>query len=814
MSNSAKLPFPTSDSDFSAWNLVANYITDTPFRAYVLRTAWVHRPKADTSLRNYASGAFIEHLEVRGFRRRSKRILKQAFPVIQDNLFSNMLFHADFAAAVVALWADAERNLVNKVRHVAQENGYDLPNVWRWQDGVAGFYTMDATEHLMTLVESLAPDDEFTQWKYQLAALWLSGGLRPPKADTARPNVMARHPKAAEDKPATEAATNTLIASKADDNAPARSAPTTNTDASGQKQQKPEELEANEMIDAQDAQQLNLSVIYDQLNTQLEQTNANRQSAKDLLYELYEVFDVENTDNLAQATSALYENLLRCKQEEQSLNADNDLALQSLSAELMERPDLTTDYDALLASIQENKLSPVRVAQELVEVIEQIVAYDQERDKVLLKCQRLSEQITNLRLQLDDTDLPNEEVDEELEVSDDIKTLKDANAQLRKLANAAQALRQRITLRKEHLIEQIMGLVDTLQASDQPVGDDAQWNTLQPADLTQKEIAELKKTVVQLTEAVEAQQGQQAGVAIQIPDEGFGDARAFTSVLEQLAHVRRDTELLLLLLCGYISHLQNVDYDLILSDAVIDSLVRGLEALAGESSKFKLFNQLASLLVQHWDAETDIGRAKIQLLALGAEYGEQRLPQGSMWQFNGFDKPMLAPSWQRLWQHLLDDAYNVPQLSDDTVGHSQLEQAEEEIEQALHKENGRYSRASGLKSGRHAQMMAQGLFPELETHFKQFKADLYAISEMEDIDIAWRWPKLKQEINSRLVFFEDDNLDQRYETAITENEIRDNHPFLREKARKLYFDTLFLRKWSGFLFMCHPFLQMERVSIG
>ena len=158
------------------WNFVNIYITDEKFDEYVLRTAWLIRPKANKALRNYTDAVFAKNVSVQGFRSGSKGVLSAAFTVVKNSLKKSMFIHADTAAAIVALWAYAEQDLVKSLRQECIRAGILLPSVWTWETAITGFFEMKNIEDILTVIKNIHTyNEEFSEWKYNLAAIWLSG---------------------------------------------------------------------------------------------------------------------------------------------------------------------------------------------------------------------------------------------------------------------------------------------------------------------------------------------------------------------------------------------------------------------------------------------------------------------------------------------------------------------------------------------------------------------------------------------------------------------------------------------------------------
>jgi hypothetical protein len=119
-----------STKTFFPWNYVTAIMVED-FRHEVMRTAWKHRPKAPLNLRKFATQAFLGAIHVKGFRLNSKRILRLAYTTVRDGLTHSMMVDADVAAAVISLWADAQKDLVNHIHETALISNFTMREGWQ-----------------------------------------------------------------------------------------------------------------------------------------------------------------------------------------------------------------------------------------------------------------------------------------------------------------------------------------------------------------------------------------------------------------------------------------------------------------------------------------------------------------------------------------------------------------------------------------------------------------------------------------------------------------------------------------------------------
>jgi len=517
-----------------------------------------------------------------------------------------------------------------------------------------------------------------------------------------------------------------------------------------------------------------------------------------MIYALYDNFDTISTDERIQNVSQVQDLLVIEKETENRLSDTTQQSMQFLEYELSERPDLITNYHSLKDNLMQQAVSIIVAADELMEIMKQIVSYDKKRHEILVECQNWIDKITAINLQMQNADIvkPNFLEDLEAHVTSPT-TLKSALLQVGKLQQDYQILEKQLITKRKNLVDKILETIPLVNLEGQASLDGLASNDDHENRLLQKSIFELEHILSQVADLYAQQQDSPKITYFTVDD--LSQPENFILLLEELAQQKLDIELLLMLLCGCCVH--DVPFNLDLSDAVVTSLIRGMGSLNSSESYFVFFNQIAPVLLNHWHSNHAIARTKIQLMIIGATYTHERLPQQVAWQFSEHQWLLdNTPNWNRLWETILFDT-NRPYLISGLSYEDNLAQMQRETEQFFIKENGRYARSGTIKSGRHASMLASHLLPLLEGYFndiQSLKAEAMAIA---DEQLETKAQRIIHKVSQILDLFTETYLLDQYENYVDKDGIRDNNPFLREKALKIFFDTATHVKEYGELFV-------------
>jgi len=168
-----------SGRSFYTWNYVSALMVEE-FRHEVMRTAWKHRPKAPLSLKKFATKAFLGAINVKGFRANSTRILTLAFNTVREGLIHSMMVDAQVAAAIIGLWADSQKEVINHIHESAVITGFKMREGWTPEIARQGFYSINVIADFYDFASQLE-DEKPEQWRNCLAALWLSSAFVAPE---------------------------------------------------------------------------------------------------------------------------------------------------------------------------------------------------------------------------------------------------------------------------------------------------------------------------------------------------------------------------------------------------------------------------------------------------------------------------------------------------------------------------------------------------------------------------------------------------------------------------------------------------------
>ncbi|MDQ7036619.1 MAG: hypothetical protein Q9P01_17850 [Anaerolineae bacterium] len=620
-----------SGRNFYAWNY-ASALMKEDFRDEVMRMAWKHRPKASVSLRKFATQAFLGAIRVKGFRAKSTRILRLAYTTVREGLLHSMMVDADVASAIIGLWADSQRDVVNHIHEAALIAGFNMREGWTPEIAHKGFYSITVIDEFYDFACDL-DEEEPQQWHNCLSALWLSSAFVAPEY------VLE------ESKPVAQSE-----ASPVDDEIPVESSkpqPIANDVPVAD-----EEAIVDDRADELSASDLNLSIIDDTLSEYLKQVKRDRNITTQLCSDLLKDIKSSATDNAIERTVDLHAQLQQWQAAQAALYSLEMQVAVFLSDELRERPDLGTSIALDDLDMTDLSASDIeRVAKEFIETVVAIAAYDTQKDSTLRTCQQLLDDITTLVQQMDNpelhlTDLPDMG-------SQDTVILQTARQWETKLRNRKKQIEDEIQSLRETLINQINIQIDNLRKRGV---DPEQVNLGDNPDLSFKDIE--RKTLpilrtlrfilqTRMDDWIQQHTQDDRETAENVRE--HYSAETLTKLLEHLATQQRDVESLLILLCAYA--VQDAKFDLTLSDAVVNSVLQGLQVLSDDSRGFALLNQLAPvLLLNQWQCDGNFGQARLSLMLLGAEYEPYRMPAGTLWQANIQQWSYSdMPEWTRLW---------------------------------------------------------------------------------------------------------------------------------------------------------------------
>jgi hypothetical protein len=766
-----------SGRSFYTWNYVSALMVED-FRHEVMRTAWKHRPKAPLGLKKFATKAFLGAINVKGFRANSTRILTLAFNTVREGLIHSMMVDADVAAAIIGLWADSQKEVINHIHESAVITGFKMREGWTPEIARQGFYSINVIADFYDFASQLE-DEKPEQWRNCLAALWLSSAFVAPEFVQDEPEPAAdfilddellesdEEPTQPERPKSQSIVSESTVIVEADESVAIV------------------EQENTETIAVSD---LNLSVIDDTLSERIKIVERERNIATQYANDMHKA--VKHSDPLAALEHIVELNtaMLNWQEAQTSLYQLETQVATFLRIELADRPDLPSPV--AIEELDIEHLPPQEIEElgrNFVKTVEAIADYDTQKDKTLRICQQLLDEITTLIQQLDN---PNGRLGDLPDITSDNVILQVARQWETKLRGRKKHLEDEIQSLRETLINQIKQQIDSLRERGV---DPTQINLGENPDLSFREIERKKLPVLRTLRFILQtrmddwiqQHTQDDRETAENVRERYS-AESLNKLLEHLAGKQRDVEALLTLLSAYI--VQNAKFDLLLSDAVVNSVLQGIQVLSDDSNGFSLLNRLAPVLLSKWECKGSFGQARLSLLLLGAEYESQRMPEGTLWQANIQQWSYTdMPEWSRLWNVAL---FNEDELVFVDGGDYQatIEKAKQAVEEALMKENGRFVGPSKIDSSRHSAMLASDLLPELVTmreKLEEIEDFMRRLSNDQIVQRAGQWASQLETMRRTLT---KSKLEERYDTAMRDNGVRDKAQFHQKRTLRVYFE--------------------------
>ena len=264
------------------------------------------------------------------------------------------------------------------------------------------------------------------------------------------------------------------------------------------------------------------------------------------------------------------------------------------------------------------------------------------------------------------------------------------------------------------------------------------------------------------------------------------DVNAFEEMIDQLARAGRDEEVFLLVNASTTAIKTNA---LTFSEPSICSLLNGLRLLAKPAEDAILLNLLFSTLFTGWQAESLLAKIRCGVALLRAHIvGPFAMPKDMLWlTFQDWPDPYM-PTWCRLWTLFMEEQPFTVQ-SEDLVRERRnaVQNSRQFAEQFLSQEKGQYVKA-GRVSKRHAKVLNSVLLP----WYRRKLEDLVSLENKllaDDDEInSNAIDRILEKCKQCVIDLSEEAAYQRYESAILNGEIDDNHPYHRNTALHVALD--------------------------
>lgn len=743
------------------WISVNNYMQDE-YRATVVDLALRHLAHASKDLREFAKRKLSEAVAVRGFRSFDRAPVDVARPYV----VKEMKQAPGVATAIICLWAESERKLIQELQVAAEAEGLRFHAGWSWQEAQAGFCPFEEMTSLAKCTEMLTEDKSSPEADHLwLAALWLSRAL------ISAPSGAVLESSAS--------SSREEISIDRDEISPERVSGTTE-----------EPVDPGETLIA-----LRQSV--------QECGDAVQRAHKTTIVKAQAVLKAVEASDPAKSEAqlvVLQDALAVWQDEENFLDEVVQQAQRRLFLELEVRPDLdlNVSMSALLDRKEPKHISSVVAAERVSLALNRVLEYDREKQDVLDQLDQIHTSVVGLQ-----NDIAQWMQDESFDIEgafpfegDEAEvTLTEARASLEQAIAGRDKLEARRSQLRELSLNRIATMINRLQELGVPtetnIVDDFTLGALTSSrliDLTSHKLWLIEQALVKEVDQQEMKAKATAPDTLAAELQSEWDGEKFVGLLDRLAGEKRDVEGVLLLLGASATHPRAKSLNL--PRSVVRSLLRGIGQLSRRVRLFELLNLLAPDLLKGWETTDEIAQAELCLVFLAGQYSRHRLPSRFLWQLS-VEWPVDGMSnWNRLWQSaLMDEPLSVITVDQDDDWMSRLEQARSRAAQMMAREHGVFVRLNSLKSRRHAALLRDEIMPDFLSCFNQLQkieADMQSAAQHELYPLL---AQLEELVTGELTrALHEDTLIEIYEAGAVEVGIDDSNPFHRRTALRVLED--------------------------
>lgn len=781
------------------WILVNQYIQDDEYRKVVVTAALTYLPQADRELQRFAAHA-LNHISVPGFpsfaKANNPRTRHRVMPIVMR------LFQRDpaVAIAIICLWSEASRTIVDELRNAAVGAGLQFTQDWSWERAQSGYLDFDAVPALAQIAETLASRRSHPESDHlQLAVLWLSGALvSGPKSEEHEQAVFAEdsiqpHQEEAVSLPIEPSEIHQVV---------------THSDGPGvssesQDQQAPEPRQVAPLVtppvNPMPAVPIGDHLVDNSIGDQdLPQLRASLEKGLERLAQMQRDTSRAAEVLLAAANAHDLDETVRCQLEVEARLTDWGAAQDGLlglvktlslrlEVELQARPDLVIQK-------AETSDSPSDKVQAVQTIMSEIEAYDKTKADVIAKLRQLIAQTRSLRDQISewnqevlrDTESPLDEL------ALDGLTLSEITGQLARMTERNSMLLSVLHQLRTDAQERVLRLRAQLQTEGEPdetlVAERMSLSALNTNWLMQLSSVDLRAIGEHLTSLLETRRKarQQASQTCASALREEWSAEGFRSLLVSLAHEDHDEATLLCLLAGSAAHPD--ESEVVIDDVLARSLISAATNWSPKENPYGLFGALIPDLVKSSAIEPGLTQARLCLALLGAQYGgNYRLPSEMIWEI-ATEWPLPSmPAWKRLWEAVTAQEQRLAITSASVADDRELNEARSRAVLNLARDKVGYQRLLALQSIRHRTVFGRELMPSLAedlTHLQQIETELKNCRD--EATYRKRLAKLEglvqTELGSRLA---EDEVTERYESAISAAGIDDANPFHHRTAFRL-----------------------------
>jgi hypothetical protein len=685
-----------------------------------------------------------------------------------------MTKNTSVSTAIVCLWANAKKQgPIADLEEIANDYGWCLRENWKWEEGSKGFYPPEEMDIIATLFETIPQQfEESRSNDLLLATLWLSRGLvEDNSSETTEMDIQ-----------------KTLSKSKV-------------VEVDRKSEESRQELDSQDSEDSAIEQVIGqtLETIVQDLQGNMDSLTETRSLAisegRGFLLSLEEEALAQARQKIAEVDKVVE----MWQSKKRALEVKTRDAAFRTARELNGRLDL--DPDQVMAEqmhqISEAENNTVSDTGRVLKVIEQIFAYDQQKDQILDELNNIQNKTVDLLDELavwvNDTNPFEEKLIETETLAD--ATLTTTQEYLANAKNDLESLQKQLIQFRESSYNRVVSMAGRIK-DDEENGEDyevlpdfsvSEIGIESITDLSSKRLSRLEKSLEDIInqKTMAMQNKRSSALAAKLRQQWQSDL--LQDLLNTLAEENRDAEIVLILLASAATH--SSPKKILLDDEMMDSYLRGLDVFSEDIGIAQLLNLGVSRLLSGWEPSSAISKTKLCLLLIAAKYaGKYELPSDFLWgvatewPFSHMEK------WTQLWQKTLFEK-EAPVIVDKDRDSEWLavKESRQQCQNVFAQDGGSYNRLQKIKSNRHQVMLYRRFLPRFENLWQSIQAletKLERASENYELDrlVTQLENLVADEVNENLT---DESLVDSYDHAVYEEEIIDRNPYHRRTTLRV-----------------------------
>jgi len=741
--------------------LLVNKLMNDEYREIIVRDALIHYKQTSGSLRKFATNSFAG-INVPGFRTLFKAPVSKAAPLV----IKDFQQYDRVTTAVICLWAEAQRDVIEDVKRECVNQGYYFVEPWTWQDAMIGHTAFPDDNEFHKIIEQMAEDFESPQKDHiLLAELWLSQAFR----------------FSPEEEIEVEIRDENLLANLGLDD--------------------PDPESVIDPLDLPPKDPSNKHLISEKPSTQAEEYHPEKELAGKSLSEVLQAGKkiLDDSSSGQKSTLGIVKNMQSSakrgnleKTSENFILLDDQLAKWNdfkhrkvtfaefaaflLSEAFQERPDLEQDKE-----LEESDFS------DLLGMMQDVITYDKEKTDQSRVLEQLQTDLATSKAEwfgwLEGTD-------DQIEADQELSSLDPATNTLANLNSIEANLRDKIEEfatksqeARDAALVRIQWLIDSLgeHESDrvQIMIAEKTLKEYGKIDIKNLDNQQIRQHLISLEtelaqQSLKKQPGKNSDLAAILLKSW--ESETFYDLIESLAVEHHDSDVYLFLMAVASGNYDGEPHTL--SPVIFDCMLDGMASLHSSKHPFDVLGYSLPILLRQYafDEQT---LADLAILSLAVKYRfDYALPDEVLWQIAPEWPESNMPAWKQLWVTTLSG--NIcPIYSGDKQSelHEQVIQTKSKADSSFSRDGGHYVRLNSIQSKRHLSMMGR-LLDEMKEVLDDLDKQAALLGKANEGQI----PGLLSRLSNSLTDYNRETLNEfavqdMYDAGIKQESINDASPF-------------------------------------